>query len=298
MTSIEGELPSGRPKRTLRGNSEPLGALFPRLPLRLRSRDRRRIISNATPLVSEIRSQSASRSGSQVHDRLGLHLVCDSVDPRGDIIFVHGLGGTERKTWSWNREVEHFWPSWLADEEELSLHRVFTFGYNSNFKGAGTNLNITDFAKDLLLQMLIFSGGSGEYGNDRIPIGRRKIFFVGHSMGGLVIKKAYILGKYDPEYAAMIVQVHGIVFLATPHRGAQYAKMLNNILSAAPLGAPPKAYIADLDTRSTALQDINEQFRTACGNLALVSFFETLKTSFGVTKTLVRVESDVSRTFH
>ena len=79
-----------------------------------------------------------------------------------------------------------------------------------------------------------------------------------------------------------------MIFLATPHRGAQYAKILTNILSAAPLGAPPKTYTTDLEAHSTALQDINEQFRTICGDLALVFFFETLKTSFGVTKLLVR----------
>ena len=79
------------------------------------------------------------------------------------------------------------------------------------------------------------------------------MIFVAHSMGGLVIKKAYVLGKHDPEYASIISQVQGIVFLATPHRGARFAKMLNNILSTAPLGAPLKAYIADLDTHSTAL---------------------------------------------
>lgn len=133
--------------------------------------------------------------------------------------------------------------------------------------------------------MLTFSGG---YGEDYHPIGQRAIIFVAHSMGGLVVKKAYSLGKHDRDYTSMISSVYGMVFLATPHRGTQYAKMLNHILSAAPLGAPPKAYLSDLDIQSTALQDINEQFRTTCENISLVSFFETLKTSLGVTKIHVR----------
>lgn len=202
-------------------------------------------------------------------------------------MFVHGLGGSERKTWSWNHNTEHFWPTWLADDEELSSYRIFTFGYNSNFKGAGTNLGIIDFAKDLLFQMLTYSGHLGWDEAEHKLIGHGPIIFVCHSMGGLVVKKAYILGIHDKEYASIISQTYGIVFLATPHRGAQYAKILNNILATAPLGAPPKAYVADLDTRSAALQDINEQFRTVCGTLALASFFETLKTSLGVTKTIV-----------
>ena len=102
------------------------------------------------------------------------------------------------------------------------------------------------------------------------------------------MKKACILGKYDREFSEIVSRVHGIIFLATPHRGATYAKILNNILSTAPTGAPPKAYVADLDTRSGAIQDINEQFRTVCEGLALVSFFETLKIGFGLTKILVQ----------
>ena len=220
----------------------------------------------------------------QLPDPWGLHLVYDHPEPSGDIVFVHGLGGTAKKTWSWNKEEDLFWPGWLADEDGLSSYRIFTFGYNSNFKGAGTNLNINDFAKDLLFQMLTFSVGLG---NDSVPIGHQPIFFVAHSMGGLVVKKAYVLGKQDVQYTEVISKTRGIVFLATPHRGSQYAKMLNNILSTAPLGAPPKGYVADLHTQSRFLEDINEQFRIACGNLLLASFFETLKINVGVTKILV-----------
>ncbi len=106
-------------------------------------------------------------------------------------------------------------------------------------------------------------------------------------MGGLLVKMAYVLGKHDPEFANIISQVYGIIFLGTPHQGARYAKTLNYILSTAPFGVHPKPYIADLHTQSVTLQDINEQFRTACGSLALVSFFETLKTSYGGAKLYV-----------
>ena len=247
--------------------------------------------SNSNSTFPGAESLPESRhAGSQLSDPLGLHLVCDNSDPSGDIIFVHGLGGTSRKSWCWERNPEYFWPAWLAEEDGLSSHRIFTFGYNANFKGAGTNLNIIDFAKDLLFHMLVFSGGLGQ---DRIPVGRRPIVFVTHSLGGLVVKKAYVLGKHDSQYADMMAKTHGIVFLATPHRGAHYAKILNSILTTTSLGGPPKAYISDLDTHSRMLQDINEQFRTVCDGIFLVSFFETLKTSFGVSKAII-VEKESS----
>ncbi|KAL8671210.1 MAG: hypothetical protein Q9168_004285 [Polycauliona sp. 1 TL-2023] len=214
-------------------------------------------------------------------DQLGLHLVHHTQDAACDIIFVHGLGGSAVKTWSWKRDTAQFWPAWLSDDERLYNTRVFTFGYNSNFRGSATNWNITDFAKDLLFHLLTFSQGDSQ------PIGSRPVIFVAHSMGGLVVKKAYIVGKHDPEFCAIMTQVHGMLFLATPHRGSQYAKVLNNILSTAPTGAPPKAYVASLDAQSEALQDINEQFRKICQDLVLVSFWETSKVSFGLTKALV-----------
>ena len=238
--------------------------------------------SNANSTFPGIDDVSKAKNGAS--DPLGLHLVCDTPRPSGDIIFVHGLGGTAKKTWSWERDVDYFWPGWLTEEDEFSTQRIFTYGYNSNFKGAGTNLNVIDFAKDLLFQMLVFATDTGE---SQHAIGNYPIIFVVHSMGGLVVKKAYVLGEHDAQYAHLIRSVRGIMFLATPHRGSHYAKILNNILSTSLLGAPSKAYIDDLDTRSRALQDINEQFRTSCDDLLLFSFYETFKTSLGFKKSLI-----------
>lgn len=90
----------------------------------------------------------------------GLSIVHDSQNADVDFIFVHGLGGSSYRTWSWNRDTDHFWPQWLSLDPELGSSRIFTFGYNANIKGSGSNLNIIDFARDLLLRMLTFSGGN------------------------------------------------------------------------------------------------------------------------------------------
>ena len=71
-----------------------------------------------------------------------------------------------------------------------------------------------------------------------------------------------------------------MLFLSTPHKGSNYAKILNNILNAAPT-TNQKIYVSELELNSTTLQDINEQFRTRCGELTLVSFYESLKTNIG-----------------
>ncbi|KAL8861263.1 MAG: hypothetical protein Q9178_002479 [Gyalolechia marmorata] len=206
----------------------------------------------------------------------GLNIVHEAENPNIDIIFVHGLGGSSFKTWSWNRDIDYFWPVWLSHDPHLASSRILTFGYNAALKGPSSNLNITEFAKDLLLRMLTFSGGA-------LPsphIGTDPIIFVAHSMGGLIIKRAFILARSDEKYSKIVSQVHGMLFLSTPHKGSNYARTLNNILNAAPSSAE-KIYVSELELNSTSLQDINELFRTMCGDLTLVSFYESLKTNIG-----------------
>jgi hypothetical protein len=98
--------------------------------------------------------------------------------------------------------------------------------------------------------------------------------------------QAYIVGKTDKQFADVISQTYGIVFLGTPHRGSNLAATLNNMLRAS-LILSAKVYVNELEKGSTSISDINEQFRNMCGDVALVSFHETLKTRIGPTRTLV-----------
>lgn len=95
-------------------------------------------------------------------------------------------------------------------------------------------------------------------------------------MGGLVVKKALLLGKNDEEYCDMVARVHGIMFLSTPHRGSSHAATLNSMLSV--IGSSPKVYVAELNPSSTSIEDINEQFRVICSPWQLVSLYETQQT--------------------
>ncbi|KAH6640550.1 NACHT and WD domain-containing protein, variant [Chaetomium tenue] len=164
---------------------------------------------------------------------LGLYLVTDPPNPTADIIFVHGLGGTAFRTWSWQRNPDNFWPQWLAHDDHTRSCRIFTFGYNPNFKGEARGLD------------------------------------------------AYILGRQDERFASVISSVVGIIFLATPHHGSQYARTLKNVLAAAPIRAPPKSYVSALERQSPVIQIINDVFKRQCDDLELVSFYETLPIKLG-----------------
>lgn len=120
-----------------------------------------------------------SRSNDRRNEPLGLHVVYHPPGHRSvDIIFVHGLGGTSRLSWSWSKDLSLFWPQeWLPLEPGFTDARILTFGYNAHFMSqTKDNLNISDFAKDLLLQMKfgndenVNSLGIGEVSRKSIPL--------------------------------------------------------------------------------------------------------------------------------
>ncbi|KAH7363682.1 hypothetical protein BKA66DRAFT_573378 [Pyrenochaeta sp. MPI-SDFR-AT-0127] len=84
---------------------------------------------------------------------LGLTAIATPATPLIDLIFLHGLGGGSLTTWSWNHDSRKCWLRWLADEMELSLARIWTYGYSAPVWGASSGSSINDLAKDLLFKM-------------------------------------------------------------------------------------------------------------------------------------------------
>ncbi|KAL9597144.1 MAG: hypothetical protein Q9179_004364 [Wetmoreana sp. 5 TL-2023] len=201
-----------------------------------------------------------------------------------DIVFIHGLGGDSRKTWSKDHNPELFWPGlWLPLETELKRARIFTFGYNANFRPgkAKSMASITDFAKELLFELRF----AKTHEREMFGIGETPLIFVTHSMGGLLAKKACLLGQNDEHYKALVRSIYAILFLSTPHRGSNLAEILNRILVASFQSA--RNFVTDLSRGSMALEEINEQFRHIAPRLSIWSFYETLPTQIGPRKMMV-----------
>lgn len=106
---------------------------------------------------SSASNRARSKSPGAARDPLGLHVVYypQNTPHRADIIFIHGLGGTSRSTWSKNRDPELFWPlMFLPKEPDICLARILSFGYNADIlKGTKTSVTVLDFAKDLLFDL-------------------------------------------------------------------------------------------------------------------------------------------------
>ncbi|KAI6494410.1 hypothetical protein MCOR11_005835 [Pyricularia oryzae] len=233
-------------------------------------------------LTSELSSLSTAESEKGPLGLTNLNSVSSSLDPTADVIFIHGLGGGSRKTWSFSPNADHFWPqSWLPSDPDFADVRFHTFGYKADWaERQQSALNIRDFALSLLS------------GLKNSPAIRRndntRIVLVGHSMGGCVAKKAYILARQDPTCHDLVRRFHSIFFIGTPHRGSNLAVTLENMITMA-WGRKP--FVGDLIPGSDALGEINESFRHYAPDLKLWSFYETLPVRTAVMNKIV-VEKD------
>ncbi|KAK4154986.1 hypothetical protein C8A00DRAFT_13901 [Chaetomidium leptoderma] len=195
--------------------------------------------------------------------------------PVADIVFVHGLNGGSSSTWSKGNNPDCFWPRrWLPEEDGFRDVRIHTFGYPAAVD-RGSVLNIRDIAQSLLAAV---------HDSPLMNQGRQPpLIFVAHSMGGLVVKQAYLLGCQHPELKSVADRVFSILFLATPHQGAVIAQVLSRLTAI--IGVRP--FVEDLFPQSRTVQSLSEDFPLVCGHLQLFSFYETRPMSVGVKKTLI-----------
>ncbi|KAL3420621.1 nacht and wd domain protein [Phlyctema vagabunda] len=177
--------PSSTPKSITQTPTKPLTSISEGLSTEL---ERNHLDRQKDPASRVRESSPPSHSTTKSSDHLGLNVIFEPEDPLVDIIFVHGLGGTSRATWSYNRDLDFFWPGkWLPLEPDIQNARILSFGYNAHFAAPGPApiAGISDFAKDLLFEM--------KYAKNKrledLEIGKRPLIFIAHSMGGLVVKK-------------------------------------------------------------------------------------------------------------
>jgi hypothetical protein len=101
-----------------------------------------------------IRRKSPS-PGVNLRGPLGLNLVHESAEPLLEFVFVHGLNGGSRKTWTFGEDPDLFWPKeWLSRDPAFKNVRIHTFGYDSNWTEGKAIYNIHDFGQALLNDIL------------------------------------------------------------------------------------------------------------------------------------------------
>lgn len=99
-----------------------------------------------------MRRDGDSDSSEELKGPLGLNTLHEppSSTAIADLVFVHGLGGGSRSTWTKSGDPALYWPKeWLPYDGAFEETRIHSFGYDSNWK-KGSTLGIQDFAKSLL----------------------------------------------------------------------------------------------------------------------------------------------------
>lgn len=155
---------------------------------------------------------------------------------------------------------EEYSNCWAMDwlQEKFPEIRVLGLNYTSTLSdwysknhGCGCKItqgNIESRANEFLDHLA--AAGVGE--------GGRPVVFVGHSMGGLIVK-SIVTQAMDSERAeerAVGDSTKAIVFLGTPHRGTPVAKLkqLSSMLLS------PSVEVREMEENSSALQKLHEKF--------------------------------------
>lgn len=185
-----------------------------------------------------------------------------SDDRVADVVFVHGLDGHPRNTWQQNDWEETYWPNLLYND--VPTFGIWSFGYDaSSTNWLGAAMPIVDRATNLAQHLRSES------------LGQRPLFFVVHSLGGLVVKQM-LRSAYDQRYDDPLVQnTRGIFFFATPHMGSPLANYMTW------LGVyRPSKLVKELEHSNSQLRDINSWYRANAGRLGIetIVFAETRPT--------------------
>ncbi|KAK1964787.1 hypothetical protein LY78DRAFT_748137 [Colletotrichum sublineola] len=186
-----------------------------------------------------------------------------------DIIAVPGLGSHPLGSWKspYSNDV------WLRDflPKDVPNIRVLIYGYDTTLPGNLSNQSIEDLGGILVERVVAFRARDGT--------NRRPIIFIGHSLGGLLIKEALIRARRrrDDAIADLGKACYALLFFGVPNLGLR-----NDQLRTMVRGQPNEALVHDLlvnndSEASTFLKRLADQFSESCkDNYHVMSFFERM----------------------
>jgi len=165
------------------------------------------------------------------------------------VVFVHGVLSNGEACWLHQNGT--YWPELLSRHEALGNVGIYEFTYHTGFFSGSYNLgNVVDALKEWLHLD----------GVDRA----RKIVFVAHSMGGIVVRR-YVVQRCDElvERGAEL----GLFLIASPSLGSSYANWLSPI--ARFMGHAQGQALAFCQN-NVWLNDLNSDFRNVLARGKLV----------------------------
>jgi pimeloyl-ACP methyl ester carboxylesterase len=155
------------------------------------------------------------------------------------IVFVHGLLGDSQSAWT-NGSTKAFWPALMKDDPYFNDFDIFVVGYPSKLFRPG-------YTVDELVEVV-----RRDIDRSRVFAEHKHVYFLCHSMGGLVVR------GYLTRYQNRAPQVPMIYFFSTPTTGAEIASLAGllsrnrQIQGLLPIGA--NEYLASVQKNWLAAQ--------------------------------------------
>ncbi|KAJ5157089.1 uncharacterized protein N7482_008189 [Penicillium canariense] len=193
-------------------------------------------------------------------------------NPTVDIVFVHGLSGHPRN--SWTSQTGCFWPADLLPQALASVHpRVLTYGYNATVPSVAAARHPLLIQAETLLSDLV---ADRKFRN----CSERPIIFVSHSLGGLIVKYALISSDEKTNHLRSVyISTFGILFFGTPHNGpdiADWGSLLQGIYYAInpTESRENSSLLMKLRYESTNLESINTRFLDIISRFRIYFLYE------------------------
>ncbi len=127
------------------------------------------------------------------------------------VVFIHGVLGDGDSTWR-NAETGAYWPEMIRQDREFQDFDIYVVNYESTLVARAST--IEEIAQRELQRL-----------RDRKVFARyRQIYFITHSMGGLVAKRILIDLNRPPE-VENLRRVRAVLYISTPAQGATIADL-------------------------------------------------------------------------
>lgn len=138
---------------------------------------------------------------------------------------------------------------------------------------------LKNLAIDLLRLLFDERSLRGTDPNANLKRKTRPLFFICHSIGGLVVKVALTLAHGHSRYQSIVESCHGVTFFATPHYGSIHLFMddfKSSIQELLDLSTPlPSSLTRQMNLDDPILQRIDGNFKQLAGEFQLWTFYET-----------------------
>lgn len=201
------------------------------------------------------------------------------------IVAIHGLDENGTTAWT-HPKTQCFWLRDLLSPD-IPDARILTFDYkadSTSFFGSTSGDTILHNAQTLLVEL-----DTDREQEDRTE---RPIIFVCHGLGGIIVKKALAISaaSTSPRLAhlrSIVTSTFGLIFFGTPHEGIETGKWYFLTKGLKRVLRGPSQQVAAVEKNSEILENITEQFTPLLKQFCIHNFWETLRTTRGLTKTYV-----------